>query len=310
MATDSTATALPMTNQLRLRNRPMLCFVAGYWALTKPKVNLLTATAVVAGFCAARPTTLQSFPYIRLLHALLGTLLVASGAGALNQVIERPFDARMRWTSRRPLVFGSIPPRSSLWFGVSMAIGGVIYLALAVNLMSSCIAALAITNYLFVYTPLKRRTPLCTFVGALSGAAPPLIGWAAASGNLSSGAWALYLMLFFWQFPHFMATAWVNRHDYDRAGYKILPRCKRRRKFIGVQSVIPALLLVLVSAIPTLNGNAGPISLVGAMLLSSILLFYAVRLAVDRSNRAARQLLFASIVYLPSVLLLILLDKK
>jgi heme o synthase len=117
-------------------------------------------------------------------------------------------------------------------------------------------------------------------------------------------------MLFFWQFPHFMATAWVNRHDYDRAGYKILPRCKRRRKFIGVQSVIPALLLVLVSAIPTLNGNAGPISLVGAMLLSSILLFYAVRLAVDRSNRAARQLLFASIVYLPSVLLLILLDKK
>lgn len=310
MATDSTAMVIPMAKQLRLRNRPMLHFVAGYWALTKPKVNLLIATTVVAGFCAARHTTLQSFPYVRLLHALLGTLLVASGAGVLNQVIERPFDARMRRTPRRPLVSGSISPNASLWFGVSLAIGGVIYLALAVNLVSSCIAALTITSYLFLYTPLKRRTPLCTFVGALSGATPPLIGWAAASGSLSSGAWALYLMLFFWQFPHFMAIAWVYRHDYDRAGYKVLPRCKRRRKFIGVQSVIPALLLVLVSAIPTLDGNAGPIGLVGAMLLSSMFLFYAIRLAVDRSNRVARQLLFASIVYLPSVLLLMLLDKK
>lgn len=310
MATDSTAMVIPMAKQLRLRNRPMLHFVAGYWALTKPKVNLLIATTVVAGFCAARHTTLQSFPYVRLLHALLGTLLVASGAGVLNQVIERPFDARMRRTPRRPLVSGSISPNASLWFGVSLAIGGVIYLALAINLVSSCIAALTITSYLFLYTPLKRRTPLCTFVGALSGATPPLIGWAAASGSLSSGAWALYLMLFFWQFPHFMAIAWVYRHDYDRAGYKVLPRCKRRRKFIGVQSVIPALLLVLVSAIPTLDGNAGPIGLVGAMLLSSMFLFYAVRLAVDRSNRVARQLLFASIVYLPSVLLLMLLDKK
>ena len=310
MATDSTAMVIPMAKQLRLRNRPMLHFVAGYWALTKPKVNLLIATTVVAGFCSTRHTTLQSFPCVRLLHALLGTLLVASGAGVLNQVIERPFDARMRRTPRRPLVSGSISPNASLWFGVSLAIGGVIYLALAVNLVSSCIAALTITSYLFLYTPLKRRTPLCTFVGALSGAAPPLIGWAAASGSLSSGAWALYLMLFFWQFPHFMAIAWVYRHDYDRAGYKVLPRCKRRRKFIGVQSVIPALLLVLVSAIPTLDGNAGPIGLVGAMLLSSMFLFYAIRLAVDRSNRVARQLLFASIVYLPSVLLLMLLDKK
>jgi protoheme IX farnesyltransferase len=310
MATDSTATVISITNQLRLHNRPMLHLMAGYWALTKPKVNLLIATTVVAGFCAACHTTLQSFPYVRLLHALLGTLLVASGAGALNQVIEKPFDTRMRRTPSRPLAYGSISPQSSLWFGVSLAIGGVIYLALAVNLLSSCIAALTIISYLFVYTPLKRSTPLCTFVGALSGAAPPLIGWAAASGSLNSGAWALYLMLFFWQFPHFMAIAWVYRDDYDRAGYKVLPRCKRRRKFIGVQSVIPALLLVLVSAIPTLNGDAGRISLVGAMLLSSILLFYAIRLAVDRSNRVARQLLFASIVYLPSVLLLMLLDKK
>jgi len=288
----------------------MLHFVAAYWALTKPKVNLLVATTVVAGFCAARHTTLQSFPYLRLLHALLGTVLVASGAGALNQVIEKPFDARMSRTRRRPLVSGSISPHGSLWFGVSLAGGGVIYLALAVNPLSSCIAVLTITSYLFVYTPLKRRMPLCTFVGALSGAAPPLIGWAAASGSLNLGAWALYSMLFFWQFPHFMAKAWIYRDDYDRAGYKILPRCKRRHKFMGIQSVVPTLLLVLVGAIPTLNGDAGRIGLVGAMLLSFIFLFYGIRLAIDRSNRAARQLLFASIVYLPSMLLLMLLDKK
>jgi protoheme IX farnesyltransferase len=310
MATDSTAAVLPMANPLRLRNRAMLRLLAGFWALTKPKVNLLIATTVVAGFCAALHTTLQSFPYVSLMHSVLGTLLVASGAGALNQVIERPFDAQMRPTSRRPLAFGSISSHGSLWFGVSLASGGLIYLALAVNLMSSCIAALAITNYIFVYTPLKRRTPLCTFFGALSGAAPPLIGGTAASGSLNSEACALYLMLFFWQFPHYMAIAWMNRHDYNRAGYKILPRCKRRRRFVGVQSVIPVLQLLLVGTIPTLNGDAGPTCLVGAMLLSSILLFYAVRLAVDRSNRAARQLLLASIVYLPSVFLLMLLDKK
>jgi protoheme IX farnesyltransferase len=315
MATDSTATVIPMTKQLRLCNRPVLLLVARYWALTKPKVNLLIVTTVVAGFCTACHTSLQSFPYLRLLHALIGTMLAASGAGALNQVIEKPLDAlmsqtRMRRAPQRTLGSGSISPHDSLWFGISLASVGVIYLALAVNPLSSCIAVLTIASYLFVYTPLKRRTPLCTFVGALSGAAPPLIGWAAASGSLNLEAWTLYLLLFFWQFPHFMAKAWIYRHDYDRAGYKVLPRCKRRRKFIGVQSVVPALLLILVNAIPTLNGDPGRISLIGAMLLSSIFLFYAVRLAIDRSNHAAHQLLFASVVYLPSILLLMLLNKK
>jgi protoheme IX farnesyltransferase len=176
MATDSTPSVIPITNGLRFGNRPMLRCLAGYWALTKPDVNFLIAITVFVGFCAARHTALQGFPYARLMHTLLGTVLVASGAGALNQVIELPFDARMRRTSRRPLVSGSISPRSSLWFGVSLAVGGVISLALEVNLLSSCIAALTIASYLFVYTPLKRRTPLCTFVGALSGAAPPLLG--------------------------------------------------------------------------------------------------------------------------------------
>jgi protoheme IX farnesyltransferase len=310
MATDSTAVVTPMATQLQHRDQPRLHFLAGYWALTKPDVNLLIAITVFAGFNAARLATLQSFPYTLLIHTLLGTVLVASGAGALNQVIERPFDARMRRTSRRPLVAGSISPLSSLWFGISLAAGGTVYLALAVSPLSSLIAALTLTTYLFVYTPLKRRTPMCTFVGALPGAMPPLIGWAAASGNLSSGAWILYLMVFLWQFPHFMAIAWMYRDDYDRAGYMILPRCKRRHRFMAVQSVIPALLLVPISLIPTVAGDAGRIYFVGTMLLSSIFLVYAIRLAIVRSNRVARQLLLASIIYLPSVLLLMLLDKK
>src|ERR1700677_4746021 len=155
MATNSTATVIPTTNQLWLSNRPMLRFVAGYWALTKPKVNLLIATTVVAGFCAARHTTLQGLPYISLLHALLGTVMAAGGAGALNQVIELPLDSRIRRTPWRPLVSGSVSLRGSLWFGVTLTSVGVIYLALAVNLVSSCIAAPAIVSYLFIYTPLK-----------------------------------------------------------------------------------------------------------------------------------------------------------
>lgn len=310
MATGSTSELSPMKEQVRLRERSFGHSLAGYWALTKPDINFLIAAAVVAGFCSAIHTTLQSFPYIRLMHTLLGTLLVACGAGALNQAIERPFDSLMRRTSRRPLVAGRISTRSALWFGISVAVVGVAYLALATDLLSGFIAGLTITGYLFVYTPLKRITPMCTFTGALPGAMAPLIGCAAASGTISQEVWILYLVLFLWQFPHFMAIAWMYRDDYDRAGYKVLPRCKGRHKLMRVQSLIPALLLVPISLIPTVTGHEGRIYFVGAMLLGSIFLFCAIRLAVDRSNHASRQLLFASMVYLPIVLLLTVLDQK
>jgi len=284
--------------------------LADYWALTKPEVNLLIAIAVFASFCLARPAPLQSFPFALLIQTLLGTLLIASGTGALNQLIERRFDSQMRRTSRRPLVTGTISPAAGFWFGLLVSIGGAAYLALAVNWLSSLIAGLTLVSYLAIYTPLKRKTPMCTFIGALPGAAPPLIGWAAASGSLSVEAWILYSVLFLWQFPHFMAIAWMYREDYDRAGYRVLPSGKNRHGFVALQSVGPALLLVPVSLIPAFLGEEGRIYFMGAALLGLAFLYYAARLALNRSNVIARQLLLASIIYLPAVFLLMLLDRR
>ena len=177
---------------------------ADYWALTKPEVNFLIVITTFAGFCLARPVMSYDFPLTLLMHTLAGTLLVASGAGALNQFMERRFDAQMRRTARRPLVSGSVKPVAVLWFGILLSFTGGVYLARAVNTLASMLAVLALLSYLFLYTPLKRRTPLCTLVGAFPGAMPPLIGWAAASGRLSLEAWVLFAMLFVWQFR----TSW------------------------------------------------------------------------------------------------------
>jgi protoheme IX farnesyltransferase len=310
METESAVVNIVVVARLEPRERSQSRFLAGYWALTKPDVNFLIAITVFAGFCLARPATLQSFPYALLVHTLLGTLLIASGTGALNQVIERRFDAQMRRTSRRPLVTERISPVRALWFGILVSVGGAAYLALAVNALSSLIAVLTLASYLAIYTPLKRKTPLCTLVGALPGAAPPLIGWAAASGNLSFEAWLLYSILFLWQFPHFMAIAWMYREDYDRAGYQVLPQRESRHRFIAFQSIVPALLLIPISLTPALLGDEGRIYFAGAALLGLAFLYCAARLALHRSNVIARQLLLASIIYLPSVFLLMLLDRK
>src|SRR5437868_5628849 len=194
---------------------PIRSAAADYWALTKPEVNLLIAIATFAGFYLACPRPLDDFPWLLLVNTLLGTLLVASGTGTLNQYIERRFDAQMRRTARRPLAAGRLKPSVVLWFGVTLSAAGCTYLAIAVNRLASVLAILTLLTYLLLYTPLKRRTPLCILVGAFPGAMPPLIGWAAASGRLSPEAWILYTMLFLWQFPHFMAIAWLYREDYD-----------------------------------------------------------------------------------------------
>jgi heme o synthase len=311
MATEST---IPVPRGLALpqkAKRPLLSTVASYWALTKPDINLLIAITVFLSFGLAARFP-QSFPLLlRLLNAVLGTLLVSSGAAALNQFMERRFDGFMRRTARRPVVIRGVSPGAAFIFGMCISGVGTIYLYIFVNLLSALIGGAAFGIYLALYTPLKRITPLCTWVGAISGAAPPLIGWAAASGSLNQpGAWTLYTMLFLWQFPHFMAIAWMYREDYDRAGYKILPHCKCRDRFAAVQSLFPASLMVLCSAIPALIGIAGKIYLTGALVLSIGLLYYAIRLTLYKTNSAARRLLFASIVYLPSVFLLMLLDKR
>jgi protoheme IX farnesyltransferase len=310
MATQFTVAKIALLARSEPREKIHGRLLAQYWALTKPDVNFLIAITVFASFCLARHTTLQSFPYTVLIHTLFGTLLIAGGTGALNQVIERQFDSQMRRTSRRPLVAGSITPFSALWFGILASLAGAGYLALAVNLLSSLIAGLTFVSYLAIYTPLKRKTPMCTFVGALPGAAPPLIGWAAASGSLSFEAWVLYSMLFLWQFPHFMAIAWMYRKDYDRAGYRVLPRPENRHGFVAFQSIVPALLLVPISLIPAILGHEGRIYFAGAILLSLAFLYCAARLALNRSNAVARQLLLTSIIYLPSIYLLMLLDRN
>src|SRR6202035_5399187 len=179
-----------------------------------------------------------------------GTVIVASGAAILNQVIERRFDAQMRRTARRPLASGRINSSHALWFGISLSLFGIVYLALSLNFLASLLAALTLFSYLFLYTPLKRRTPLCTLIGAFPGAVPPLIGWAAARGRLDPTAWVLYRMVFLWQFPHLMAIAWMYREDYARAGYLVLPPGEQSGRFMSWQALVPSLALIPVLLTP------------------------------------------------------------
>ncbi len=310
MGTEST---IPVPQERTFPQRTgstLVSTAASFWSLTKPDINLLIAVTVALSFGLAVHLP-GSFPFARLLNTMLGTLLVSSGAAALNQFIERRHDGLMRRTARRPVVLGGVSPRDAFLFGTFLSVVGIVYLRIFVNPPSSFVAAIGLGIYLGIYTPLKRVTPLCTLFGAISGAAPPLIGWAAASRSLRApGAWILYLILFLWQFPHFMAIAWMYREDYDRAGYKILPRCKRRHQFVALQSVFPAVLLVLCSLIPTMIGIAGNIYFLGALLLGVGFDCYAIRLAMHRTNSTARRLLFASIIYLPSVLVIMFLDKR
>ena len=305
----STETSLAALEVAASERRHLTQALADYWTLTKPEVNLLIAITTFAGFCLALPTHSHPFPFMLPIHTLLGTLLVAGGTGTLNQYVERRYDAQMRRTARRPLAAGKLEPSAALRFGILLSCAGGIYLAVAVNALASLLAALTLVSYLFLYTPLKRKTPLCTLVGAFPGAMPPLIGWAAASGTLSFEAWVLYGIVFLWQFPHFMAIAWMYREDYARAGYLVLPYGERRGPFMACQSLVAPLVLIPLSLTPTFLGYAGLIYLVGALLLSSSFFYYGARLALRRSNVIARRLLFASIVYLPLVFVLMVLDK-
>jgi len=283
--------------------------LSDYWALTKPEINFLIALATAAAFCVGCGEPLARFPWVLLVHTLLGTVLVASGAGTLNQLIERQFDWQMRRTSRRPIAAGRIEPMHALVFGMLLSLVGCIYLALAVRPAASLLAVLTLVCYLFLYTPLKRRTPACTLVGAFPGAMPVLIGYVAAAGKLNSPAWFLYAILFLWQFPHFMAIAWMYREDYARAGCVVLPQGTEKATFMGWQSVLPSLALIPTAVASLILQHANQVLVVATLLLSLSFLFFAARLAGIRSNGAARQLLLVSVVYLPLVFLLHVLTR-
>jgi protoheme IX farnesyltransferase len=264
---------------------------ADLWALTKPEINFLIAIATLTGFYVSLPQQFRRFPVMLLIHTLLGTLLVSSGAGVLNQYVERHFDAQMLRTRRRPLAIRRVDPASVLWFGILLSFGGGIYLAVAVNPLASLLALFTLASYLELYTPLKRKTPLCTLVGAFPGAMPPLIGWAAASGKLNFDAWVLFAILFLWQLPHFMAIAWMFRDDYSRAGYLVLPPGEQSGRFMPWQAFGASIALIPISLIPAVLGHAGIVYLVVAFALSAGYFFMSARLAFRRSNVAARRLL-------------------
>jgi heme o synthase len=309
MATEPILGSLDVS-AVRARRIASSSVVFDYWELTKPEINFLIAITTAAGFWMGTSAALPHFPWMTFVHTLLGTMFVASGAGTLNQLIELRYDAQMRRTARRPLASGRIIPSHALCFGVFLSVLGVLYLAVVTNAVAAVLAALTLLSYLFFYTPLKRITPLCTLVGAFPGAAPSLIGWAAACGHLQAAAWVLFAIVFLWQFPHFMSIAWMYREDYARAGYLVLPASEIKGLVVAWQSVLPALGLFVVATIPALRGQTGLIYFAGALVLGGIFLYYSARFALQRSVASARQLLFASILYLPALFALLALDKK
>jgi protoheme IX farnesyltransferase len=299
--------SIPAAPELLVRQRQIAgpAVLSDYWALTKPDVNFLIAFTTAASFSFAASTSFSPFSWVALLHATLGTVMVASGAATLNQWMERVFDARMRRTARRPVAAGRIGPSHALRFGLTLSVAGAVYLAMNSGLLSSLLASVTLLSYLLIYTPLKRITPLCTAVGAIPGALPPLIGWAAARGQLDPQAWVLFAIVFLWQFPHFMAIAWMYRDDYDRAGYVVLPKGQVRVPFVQWQTMLPLVALVPVSLLPVVMGEAGLLYAVAAFCLGGAFVYYGAQFAFHRSASSARRLLLASILYLPPLLLLL-----
>lgn len=269
---------------------------ADFVTLTKPRLNLLVLFTTVGGLYLASPDGV-ALPL--LVHTLLGTALVAGGAAALNQVWERDTDRLMRRTSVRPLPQGRLGVNESTWFGVVLTSIGLIELTFGANSIAAAVAFATSASYVLAYTPLKTRTSLATLVGAVPGALPPVIGWAAASGDLSLPAWVLFGIVFFWQMPHFLAIAWMHRTDYARAGIPLLPVLEPDGRRTGQQALLYAAALWPVSLLPALVGLAdAPYSIV-ATVLGFIFIGLSALFARNRSGVSARRLFLFSIIYLP-----------
>ncbi|HLW76233.1 MAG TPA: heme o synthase [Bryobacteraceae bacterium] len=285
--------------------------LASYVELTKPRITGFILMSTAIGFlCGVRPNALPpAGMWMLLFHALIGTGLMASGTAALNQWYERAADARMRRTKSRPIPSGRVSAASGLVFGVALSMAGFVELWLGANLLSGLLGAFTVVTYLGVYTPLKSRSPISTTVGAIPGAMPPLIGFAAAAGTLTADAWILYAILFLWQFPHFYAIAWMYREDYARGGIRMLPVVEPDGESTARRMVAFALLLIPVSLLPRLTGMAGTFYLTGAVLLGVTFTYAALRVWFDRSVQRARNVLLASVVYLPVLYGLLAIDR-
>ena len=275
--------------------------------LTKPRVTSMVLVTTLVGFYMGSRGPLD---LVLLLHVLAGTALAAAGASALNQYLEREADGRMWRTRARPLPSGRMEPAHALLFGCLLSVAGLAQLAVAANRVAAGLVALTLLSYVFVYTPLKTRSALCTLVGALPGALPPLVGWAAAEGGITPGGMALFAILFVWQMPHALAIACLYRDDYARGGFALLPVITGGSEVSGRIAMANAVLLVPLSLLPALLGYAGAAYFIGALVLGVVMVLMAAPLVTDRTTRAARRLLLASVAYLPALLALMALDRR
>jgi heme o synthase len=274
--------------------------------LVKARLTTLVLLTTAVGFYIGETGAINWFLFF---NTLAATGLVAMGASALNQLLEREYDAKMRRTQDRPLPSGRLQPTTVAIFGGVSSVAGLVYLALAVNLLTSVLGAVTLVSYLFIYTPLKRVTWLNTAIGAIPGALPPLMGSTAARGELSGEGWALFAILAFWQLPHFFAIAWMYRDEYAKAGFVMLPNVDADGKRTGQQTVSHTFALLIASLCPFVFKMSGMIYLVGAIILGAGFLFCAIQFSRQLTLARARQLFLASIIYLPLLLALMVWDK-
>ena len=277
-----------------------------YVTLTKPEVNLLILMTTSAGYYLASRGPVH---VLGLVNTLVGTLLVASGTATLNQWMERTWDGQMRRTAARPLPSGRISSAEAFWLGTLMSVSGGLYLALTVNRLSSMLAIFTVLSYLLVYTPLKRKTPLCTALGAIPGAMPTLIGWAAASASVTRGGWFLFALLFLWQFPHFLAIALMYREDYSRAGYQMLPSFDMDSRFTRAEIMGFTLLLIVATMLPVVS-HVTPVYLASMLVAGAYFLYYVMKLMQSTSRTFASKVVHASVLYLPLVLAMMIAYKR
>jgi len=292
-----------------LETPPKLSFGAiarDYLQLSKSRIVLMVLITTAAGYLFGA----HSVDGLLMLHALLGTALVAAGTNALNQYVEREHDARMHRTRTRPLPAGRITPRAALIFSSAVAILGTVYLGLMVNWLTAALGAFTLATYIFIYTPLKRVSTLNTLIGAIPGAIPPLMGWTAATNHLGAGGWIIFGILFLWQLPHFMAISWLHREDYARGGFAMLAVRDTDGAAVARQAIFYTLVLIPVSIAPALLGLTGTVSFIGAAAAGAVFLAATIRFYFDRGPRSARSLFMISNLYLITVMLLLVVNAS
>lgn len=287
------------------RSKTVARSVKAFLTLAKPEITMMVMISAGVGSLLAS----GSFRFA-IVHSVLGIGLLAAGVSSLNQYVERDLDGKMRRTARRPLPSGELTPRQALTFGITVSVGGMLYLVFLLNPLTALLGLLTLISYLFVYTPLKSKTRLCTFFGAFPGAAPVLMGWSAVTNNLLLEAWALYAILFLWQFPHFYAIGWLYREDYGRVGMLMLPSLNAKDERTTFRLIlISTQILIVASLLFSFITHTGTLYLVGSLILGIGFYYYAHRASQFRSKIAAKHLLHASVIYLPLLYLLMIFDR-